>query len=179
MLDILFRRRSIRKYRDDKIEQEKIDQLIKAALLAPSSRNLKPWEFLVVEDKDLLKQLADSKKHSAAFLKDAALGIVVLADPEKCDVWIEDTSIASIILHLMAESMGLGSCWIQIRERWHDSDRTAEEYVRNILKIPEKYKVESIIAIGYPAEQKSPHNETELQYSKVHLNAFGGSYPNL
>ncbi|KUG04576.1 nitroreductase family protein [hydrocarbon metagenome] len=174
MLDILSRRRSIRKYREDKIEQDKIDQLIKAALLAPTSRNLKPWEFIVVEDKDLLKQLAKCKKHGSAFLEGAALGIVVLADPEKCDVWIEDTSIASIIVHLMAESMGLGSCWIQIRERWYDAGTTAEDYVKDSLKIPHQYKVESIISVGYPAEQKPPRSESELPYGKVHMNAFGG-----
>lgn len=176
MLNILSRRRSIRKYREDKIEKEMINQLIKGALLAPSSRNLKPWEFIVIDDRDLLKKLSKSKEHGSAFLKGAALGIVVLADPEKCDVWIEDASIASIILHLMAESMGLGSCWIQIRERWYDAHRTAEEYIRDLLRIPDKYKVESIMAIGYPAEQKSPHNDSELQFSKVHLNSYGSYY---
>ncbi len=176
MLDILRRRRSIRKYREDRIEPEKIEQLIKAALLAPSSRNLKPWEFIVVDDRDLLKKLAESKEHGSAFLKGAALGIVVMADPEKCDVWIEDTSIASIILHLMAESMGLGSCWIQIRARRHDAQQMAEDYIKDLLNIPDKYQVESIIAVGYPAEQKSPHSESEIQYSKVYLNAYGISY---
>ncbi len=176
MLDMLLKRRSIRKYSEDRIEPEKTKTLIKAALLAPSSRDLKPWEFIVVEDKELLKKLAESKRQSAAFLKDAALGIVVVANPEKCDVWVEDTAIASTILHLMAESIGLGSCWIQIRERWYDDNQTSEEYVKSLLRIPDKYKVESIIAVGYPAEQKSPHSESEIMYNKVHLNGFGSPY---
>ncbi len=173
MMDILSRRRSIRKYKEDKIEPEKIEQLIKAALLAPSSRNLKPWEFIVVDDRDLLKKLAESKQHGSSFLKGAALAIVVLADPQKCDVWIEDASIVSIILHLTAESIGLGSCWIQIRARQHDDHQSAEDYVKDLLKIPATYKVESIISVGYPAEQKTLNNESELQYSKVYLNAHG------
>lgn len=176
MLEMLLKRRSIRKYSEDRIEPKKIKTLIKAALLAPSSRNLKPWEFIVVEDKELLKKLAESKRHSAAFLKDAALGIVVIANPEKSDVWVEDTAIASTILHLMAESIGLGSCWIQIRERWYDDNQTSEDYIKQLLRIPDKYKVESIIAVGYPAEQKSPHSESEIIYKKVHLNGFGIPY---
>jgi nitroreductase len=176
MLDLLIRRRSIRKYQEERIEAEKISQLIRAALLSPSSRNLKPWEFVVVEERELLAGLAKSKPHGAAFLSGAVLGVVVLADPEKCDVWIEDTSIASILLHLTAESLGLGSCWIQIRERWYTEQITAEDYIKTLLKIPDKYRVESIIAVGYPAEHKLPHQESELQYHKIHMNTFGHPY---
>jgi len=176
MLELLKKRRSIRKYKENRLEKEKVDKLIKAALFSPSSKNRRPWEFIIVDDKDLLNKLSQSKQHGAGFLKNAALGIIVLADPEQCDVWIEDTSIASIILHLTAASLNLGSCWIQLRERWHNSSVTAEEYVRKVLNIPEKYKVESIIAIGYPNEQRPPHDESDLQYEKVHLNSFGQPY---
>lgn len=173
MLNLLRRRRSIRRYTDEAIEPEKLTLLIKAALLAPSSRNLRPWEFIVVDDPIILQELAASKQHGSSFLKDAALGVVVIADPRKCDVWIEDASIAALILHLTAESLNLGSCWIQIRERDHDASCTAEEHVKNCLNIPEDYKVECIVAIGYPGEQKSPHRDEELPYEKVHSNRYG------
>lgn len=173
MIELLKQRRSIRKYKKDKIEPEKVEQLIKAALLSPSSRGLKPWEFIVVDDPDILKKLAASKEHGSSFLENAALAIVVLADPMKCDVWIEDTSIASIILHLTAQSLELGSCWIQIRERFHDNYKTSEDYIRNLLDIPNNYKVESIISFGYAAEHKRPYDEKDLNYSKVHRNKFG------
>jgi nitroreductase len=176
MLNLLFKRRSIRKYQGKPIEGEKIQELIKALLLSPSSRNIKPWEFIVIDDRELLKQLASSKSSSAAFLSGAALGIVIIADSQKSDVWVEDCSIASIILQLMAESLGLGSCWIQIRERWHESGQRAGDYIKKLLNIPEPYQVESIIAIGYPAENKSPHSESELPYYKVHFNDFGKAY---
>lgn len=176
MLELLKNRRSIRKYKEKKIEKEKIGQLIKTVLFSPSSRNLRPWEFVVVDDRDLLAKLSQAKQHGSAFLKNAAIGIAVIADAEKCDTWIEDSSIASIILHLTAETLGLGSCWIQIRGRQHNDSVTAEEYIRETLNIPEKYKVESVIAIGYPDENKPPHDESELQYEKVHLNSFGNQY---
>lgn len=173
MLDILSKRRSVRSFTKDKLSKEEVKNLIKAVLLSPSSRNFNPWEFLFIDDPVLLDKLSYSKEHGSAFLKDASLGIVVIADPNKSDVWIEDTAITSIILHLMAESMKLGSCWIQIRKRMHNSSQTAEDYIKEVLSIPEKYHVESIIAVGYPAEEKLPHNEAELKYDKVHFNQYG------
>jgi len=176
VLEFLRKRRSIRKYKEKAIEKEKVEQLIKAVLLSPSSRSLRPWEFIFVDDREILIKLSKSKEHGAAFLKNAALGVVIIADPEKCDVWVEDSSIASIILQLMAESLNLGSCWIQIRKRWHGSFTTAEDYVKGLLDIPEKYRVQSIIAIGYPNENKAPYEYAELQYGKIYQNSFGYPY---
>ena len=175
-MSLIQKRRSVRKFLDKPVEGEKIDVLLEAALRAPSSRGLNPWEFVVVTDQDLLKKLSRAKQHGSAFLKDAPLGIVVCADPKKCNVWIEDTSIAAIFIQLAAESLGLGSCWIQIRERMHDGARSAEEYIAGILNIPEKMKVASIIAIGYPDEEKPPHRKEELLYEKVQHGIYGRPY---
>lgn len=170
MISCLQKRRSIRKFKETGIEKEKVNKLVKAALLSPSSRNIRPWEFIVVEDKCLLEKLSHSKLHGSTLLKGAPLGIVVIANSDESDVWVEDTSIASIIIQLTAETLGLGSCWIQIRKRMHDNNISSEEYVRNELNIPEHYKVASIIALGYPDETKHPYTEDDLQYDKVFIN---------
>ncbi len=172
-LSLIQKRRSIRKYLVKSVEAEKIDTLAEAALRSPSSRGFNPWEFVVVTDKTLLEKLSKAKPHGASFLKNAPLGIVVCADPEKCDVWVEDASIASIFIHLAAESMGLGSCWIQIRKRMHDQTTTAQAYIRGLLNIPKNLNIESIVAIGYPGEKKPPHRKEELQYKKVHHGLYG------
>jgi nitroreductase len=172
-LSLAKKRRSIRQYLDKPVEREKTDKLIEAALRAPSSRGFNPWEFVVVTDRVLLDKLSTAKPHGSSFLKKASLGIVVCADPEKCDVWIEDASIASIYIHLAAESLELGSCWIQIRKRMHNQTKSAEQYIREVLNIPETLNVESMIAIGYPAEKKSPHPKENLQYEKVYYNIYG------
>ncbi|MEA1948949.1 MAG: nitroreductase family protein [Thermodesulfobacteriota bacterium] len=172
-LSIIEKRRSIRKYTGKPVEAEKIDALIEAALRSPSSRGFNPWEFVVVTDKGLLEKLSKAKPHGASFLKNAPLGIVVCADSEKCDVWVEDASIASIFIHLAAGSIGLGSCWIQIRKRMHDQTTTAQAYIRSILNIPKNLNVESIVAIGYPAEKKPPNRKEDLQYKKVHYGLYG------
>jgi nitroreductase len=175
-MSLIQKRRSIRNFLDRPVEAEKIDLLIEAALRAPSSRDLNPWQFVVVTNRDLLEQLARAKQHGSAFLKNAPLGIVVCADPEQCDVWIEDASIASIFIHLAAESLDLGSCWIQIRERMHNGQKNSQEYVTETLNIPTKMRVESIIAVGYPDETHSPHRKEELLYEKVHGDIYGRPY---
>ena len=172
-LSLIQKRRSIRRYTEKAVEAEKIDMLIEAALRSPSSRGFNPWEFVVVTDNGLLEKLSTAKPHGASFLKNAPLGIVVCADPEKCDVWVEDASIASIFIHLAAASMGLGSCWIQIRKRMHDQTTTSQAYIRRLLNIPKNLNVESIVAIGYPAEEKPPHRKEDLQYKKVHYGVYG------
>jgi nitroreductase len=169
-------RRSIRKYQSKPVEPEKIDSLVEALLRAPTSRGKNSWEFVVVTDSALLQKLSSAKPHGAAFLKNAALGIVVCANPQISDVWIEDASIASTFIHLAAASLELGSCWIQIREREHDDTQTAEAYITEILNLPAHIKVVSIVAIGYPDERKSAHPRESLPYDKVSLNNYGVQY---
>ena len=177
-LSLIQNRRSIRRYLPWPVENEKIDVLIEAALRAPSSRGFNPWEFIFVTERDLLKMLSVTKKHGSSFLRNATLGIVVCADADRSDVWIEDASITSIFIQLAAESIGLGSCWIQIRERMHDKEKTAQEYISEILSVPKGLKVESIIAIGHPEKRKPPHAKEELQYDKIYLNSYGNLYRN-
>ncbi|NIS71528.1 MAG: NAD(P)H-dependent dehydrogenase/reductase [Proteobacteria bacterium] len=175
-LSLITKRRSIRKYTKKEVEGSKIDMVVEAALRAPSSRGIHPSEFIVVRDRDTLERLSRAKKHGSAFLKDAPLGIVVCADPEKSDMWVEDSSIASTFILLVAESLGLGSCWVQIRERMHDDAVSAEEYVARVLDIQKGLRVESIVAMGYPDEEKAPRKTDELQYEKVYLNSYRHPY---
>ena len=167
MLDILRDRRSIRRYKDEKIDEQIIEQLKEAALRSPSSRGINPWRFLFITDKEKLEVLSRAKKSGSGFLKGAGLGVVVIARDEESDVWIEDCSIASIILQLAGHSLGLGSCWVQIRNRMHDDGQTSEDYIRKVLDLPERSKVECMIAFGYPDEIKEPHSRSELKYEKI------------
>jgi len=169
-------RRSIRKYTENRVEPEKIEQIVEALLRSPSSRGLNPWEFIIVTDKALLEELSKSKPHGSSFLKNAVLGIVVCADPSITETWVEDTTIATIIGQLTAESLGLGSCWIQIRARDYSSQQSAESYIAELLDIPSNLNIESIIAIGYGNETKSLKKTGDLQYKKVKLNNYRDPY---
>jgi nitroreductase len=176
VMSLIQKRRSMRRFLRKPVEPEKVDMLIEAALRAPSSRGLTPWEFVVVTEQDLLEKLSRAKPHGSAFLSNAPLGVVVYADPAISDTWIEDTSIAATYVQLAAESLGLGSCWIQIRERMHDDTKTSEEYISEVLHIPKKLRVEAMIAIGYPDEKKTPHKKEGLLFEKVYLNLYGKAY---
>jgi len=165
-------RRSIRKFKDQAVEQEKFDLILKSALMAPSSRGRRPWEFIAITDNDLLSQLSLCREHGSAFLEGTPLAIVVAADKEACDVWIEEASIVAILIQLAAQDLGLGSCWIQVRERFQTEQKKTEDYIKDVLSIPGQYAVECIIAIGYPDEVKKPHEENELRYDRIHLNQF-------
>jgi nitroreductase len=175
-LELVRRRRSIRRYTDRPVEPEKLDVLVEAALRSPSSAGRNPWEFILVKDPALLEQLSRSKPNGASFLRYASACIVVCADPLKSDVWVEDASIPSILILLAAESLGLGGCWIQIRERKHDEQQTAEAYIREILHIPERLKVEAVMAVGHPADPKEPHPREELLFERVHRDRYGTAY---
>ncbi len=174
--ELIQKRRSIRRFTTEPIESGKIDRLKEAALRAPSSRGLNPWEFVFVTDRELLKKLARAKPHGSSFMSNAALGIVVCADPARSDVWVEDASIATIFLHLAAESLGLGSCWIQIRKRMHSEKMTAEAFIADTLNLPSHLSVEAMVAIGHPAEKKQPHDRGMLQKEKVFLNLYGDPF---
>lgn len=172
MIELLRKRRSIRKFTRERVDPQAVELLIEALLRAPSSRGNNPWEFVVVEDREILASLSRSKEHGSEFLQNASLAIVVCADSSKSDVWIEDCAIASIIAQMTALSLGLGSCWVQIRNRRHDDGRSAEEYVRELLGVPDHFKVGSIIGIGHPGETKMPIPAKDLHYEKVKRNRY-------
>jgi nitroreductase len=171
--ELMQKRRSMRKYLDRSIEPEKINSLLEAALRAPSVKSIYPVEFIVVDDRGMLEKLSVAKPAGAAFLKGAALGIVVCANQDKSDTCIEDASIASIVIQLAAESLGLGSCWIQLRNRTRADGRPSQQYVSELLDIPANYMVQAVMAIGYPAETKAPRNKETLKFEHVHKGRFG------
>ncbi len=167
MLEILRKRRSIRKFKKDLLDQARVDDLKEAVLRSPSSRNIRPWKFFFVQDAETIKSLSRCKEHGSTFLKDAPLAVVVCGDEAVSDVWIEDCSIAAVILHLTAESLGLGGCWIQIRNRRHSAELTSEEYIKKVLDIAGPLRVLAIVAIGVPDEVKAGRPFKSLDHGKA------------
>ena len=165
-------RRSMRKFTEEELNQDEVVALLRAALISPSSKGVRPWEFVVVDNKELLQQLAHCKEHGAELVEGAPLAVVVLADPTQSDVWVEDASVATTMMLLQAEDLGLGACWVQIRNRTMADGKPAEEMVRAILHIPEHLRVLSIVAVGHKGMERKPFNEDRLQWEKVHINTF-------
>ena len=172
MYELLKTRRSIRKFEDKVVEADKLDTILKCVLMAPSSRDRQPCEFVAVTERELLRSLSVSRTMGTEFLAGTGAAVVVLADPGKSDVWIEDASISALTIQLVAHSLGLGSCWSQIRERLTPAGRHAEDHVKEVLKIPVRFKVLCIIGLGYPAVEKPPHDEADLPLDKLHRNRY-------
>lgn len=170
-IESIRRRRTIRKYTDEGISEEQLRDLLLAAMYAPSQWGKRSWEFIVVDDPHMKGELGNLTPYSAQ-AAEAAVDIIVLADKNASNSWVEDASIAAEHINLEAAKLGLGSSWIQVRGMIHDT-MDAEAYLRQILGIPDNFGICCIITVGHPAEEKSPHREVEFSVEKVHYNRFG------
>lgn len=164
-MDTIFQRRSIRKYEEREVSDEIIKELLKAAMAAPSANNKQPWEFLVIKNKDQMKEIIEVDPEATP-LKGASVAIVVCADTNiysgKPDIWAQDCAAATQNILLAAHDKGLGAVWIGI---YPMEQRTKD--VQSVLTLPEEIIPVSIISIGYPAEKKEPANR--YNESKVHF----------
>ncbi len=172
---MLLRRHSIRRYTDEDLKAEDVRTILEAALLAPSSKNARSWQFVVVEDKNMLLRLSDCKPVYAASIKGCKLAVVVTADPGKSEAYIEDATVAAIFMHLQATALGIGSCWVQVRGRQAADGESSEQVVREALGIPENMVVECIMTFGYSDEQRRPVDPSKLLWEKVHLGNWNQS----
>lgn len=158
-------RRSIRKYTDQAIPENLINDLLKAAMSAPSATNKQPWNFIVINDREILDQVPSFHPY-ADMLYLAPLAIAVCGDTLlQSAFWVEDCSAASENILLAAHAGGLGAVWTAVYPR---EDRI--EGLRKLLALPENIVPLSLIALGYPAEKKSPSNR--FNPSRIHYNRW-------
>ncbi|WP_294081171.1 nitroreductase family protein [Proteiniphilum sp. UBA5384] len=170
--NLLIRRRSIRKFTGELLSPEEIRVIIEAGLLSPTSKNSHSWEFIAVEEKETLVKLSLCKPKSASFIGDAALAVVVLANPLVSVASVEDASIAAINMQLQAEELEIGSCWVQVRNRNYSDNITAGEYINDLLDIPMPLEVLCVIAFGKKEKERTPANPDNLPWEKVHIEKY-------
>lgn len=168
LIDIMLKRRSTRKFNSEKITKDELDKILQAALLAPTSMNRKPCNFLVVERPETLIELSKCKNHGADLIAGADKAIVVVADTMIADTWCEDSSIALTYMHLMAAELNLGSCWVQVHLRDKDGI-DAEKVVREIVKIDDHYRIVGILALGHSDDIPAPHTLEDIDKNKIHF----------
>ena len=172
LLEIMQKRHSIRKYTEEAIPEESLRTVVQAGLLSASSRSIRPWELIVVRDHDTLKKMSDCRVGAAKMLAGASAAIVVAANPGMSDVWIEDCSIVMSNMHLMADSLGLGSCWIQGRLREAADRQTTEVYLRKLLGYPSDFCLEAVLSLGIPQAHPAKRELSELTMEKVHWEKY-------
>ena len=165
-------RRSHRKFTAQEIDADDVRLILRAALMSPTSKGQRGWQFVVVVNKNDIEKLADAKELGSQFLKEAPLAIVVLGNPAENDCWVEDGSIAAISMQYQAEDLGLGTCWIQMRGRGLSDGTTADMVIRGVLNIPENLNVLCVLAVGYKADERKPQNEDKLKWENVHVDKY-------
>ncbi len=167
VLELIFKRRSIRTYADKPVEQELIINLLKAAMAAPTAANCQPWEFIVIDDPE---RLASMKEQLVFARYNAPLAIVVCGNmklafkgPEQ-SLWIQDCSAATENMLIAATGMGLGAVWIGITP-----SESKIKQVKKLLAIPEYVTPLGMVYVGYPAEEKEPrsrYNEKRVYWQE-------------
>ena len=172
LLEILRCRRSVRQYVPGEIPADALEKILQAGMLSPTGKGLRPWEFIVVRNPETLRALAGCRTTPVPMLQNAACAIVVLGDGETSDVWVEDCSAVMTQMHLMADALGLGSCWVQGRLREASDGRSAETYVRALLGYPERLHLEAILALGRIDRHPEPHSLEQLPREKIHHETF-------
>ncbi len=164
VLQNILQRKSVRSYRSDMpVEKEKVENLLRAGMAAPSGKDKRPWEFIVVDERELLDSLAAHLPY-AKMLASAPMAIVVCGDETKSDYWYLDCSAVAENILLAAEAQGLGAVWTATypyRERM--------EVVSRFLHTPSQVKSLCVIPVGYPMggqEPKDKWDESRIHYNK-------------
>ena len=165
MLEIFRKRRSVREYLPKEVEEEKLNEVLKAAMFSPTAHHCRSWEFVVVKDKKAIEKLSKATKWSD-FAKGAPVVIILCADESLDPRWIEDLSIAAGYIYLEAVNQGLGTCWIAVRDSKDSKDE--ENYVREIIGAPEKIRILCLMPMGYPAKFSKEHDDSEFDIKKIH-----------
>ena len=157
---LISRRRSTRKFLPLPIEREKLQRIIDAALVAPTSRNTRSTRFFVVEDKDTLAKMSQMRDYGSAFMKDAAAAIVVAGDKTATDLWVDNCAIAATTIQLAVVDEGLASCWVHVNDRPCLKDEPegarADDFLRSLLGIPAHYGILCVVALGYSDYEPKP-----------------------
>lgn len=167
LLEIMRSRRSVRRYTDEEISDDRLRKILCAALLAPSGHSKYPCEFIVVKNRALLEKMSHCRKNVAKMLEGAAAAIVVVADKNKSDTFVEDSCVAMMNMELSATSLGIGNCWIQVRNREAEDDSPSEDFLRGILNFPEGFACQAILSLGIPAREPKARELDKLNFDKV------------
>jgi nitroreductase len=164
MLELIKRRRSIRRYTDEPVSDADVRAMLEAAMAAPSADNIQPWEFVVVREAGLRRQLAETHPW-AGMCAQAPVVFVVCGQERQSDHWVEDTSAATENLLLAAAGLDLGAVWVGVYPRAQQ-----EAHVRRALGMPRDLRVLCLVPVGHPAESKPPH--TKYDEGKVHYDGY-------
>lgn len=171
LFELAVKRRSVRRYTDEHIDDAVISEIMKVGLTAPASFGHQPVEFIVVRDRQTIRNIAACKSLGGSQIIGADAVIVVMVNLDRGEFWIEDGAIASGYILLAAEQYDVGACWVHIRNRT-GKRKSSDEEIRELLGVPEGYAVLNLIALGGKGESKRGYTEADFDKSKVHFEEY-------
>ena len=171
LFDLCAERRSIRRYTDEEISEDILNEIMKVALTAPCSFGHRPVEFVIVKDKERIRELASCKSLGGSQIIGANVVIVVMVNLNRGEFWIEDGAIASSYILLAAEQYGLGACWVHIRNR-RGKRKSSDEEIRELLGVSDDFAVLNLVALGGKGENKKGYAESDFDMNKIHYETY-------
>nr|WP_307776028.1 nitroreductase family protein [uncultured Cetobacterium sp.] len=165
-------RRTVRNYTKEKISEDIIKEILKVGLTAPTGKNTKAVELILIKDKEILKKISEAKKPIQSMPVESDFSILVVGDKERTDTWIENCSIALTLMQLKAWEYEVGSCWIQLRERFSFQGESSEKIVKSLLNIPENYGILALMTFGKFDQEVKGYTEKDIDFNRVHIEKF-------
>lgn len=165
------KRRSVRKFKEQPVDQKLVEQMLETTMRAPSGKNVRSTRLGVVKDKKILEKLSTMRSSGSAFLKDVPMAVIVMADESQTNLWSTNSAISATALQFSAESLGLGSCWVHVENRLQDNDDpskgSTEEYIHNLIPETKPFKILCVVAVGHPESQREPHTIDKEVWEKM------------
>lgn len=172
LLDVIRKRRTIRRFTGEELGEAEVETLLEMAMCAPNRLDRQPWHFIVIRDKELQKQIAETCQGRPYFIEQAPLLFALCANPAESPTWMMDISAAAENMLLAATAMGLGGVWFGSPDTtfWHKT----EALLKDALDVPEHIRIPTMLAIGYPDEDLPPHGKHDrFARGKVHYGKWG------
>jgi nitroreductase len=169
MHELLIKRRSKRKFIQKPISEEAIKEILSAGMISPAYCNQKKYQIIVVQDKEKLEKLSKIGRW-VDFVKDCGVGFVLIS--QETPAWIEDCTLVNAWMMLEAVNQGLDSCWADVKDGQELDGKDREVMVREILNIPDDFRILNILAVGFSEEKIPLHSSKEYREKKVHWDSF-------
>ncbi len=168
-MNAIYTRRSVRDFLDKPIEAQKVEQLLRAAMQAPSAKHQAPWEFIVVQDKDRLKELALYNPYATSLNK-ATLSIIVLGNSDRFtapEKWQQDLGASTQNILLEVVEQGLGAVWLGV-----EGNKDRSEYIKKMFNLGDNLLPYAVLAIGYPTSENANFFRDEFDSSRIHYEKY-------
>ncbi|MBP2025867.1 nitroreductase family protein [Peptoniphilus stercorisuis] len=169
--EIINSRRSVRKFKEDKVDHELLEELLKYSLMGPSYGNARPVQFVIVEDQETLNTLSNIETFGTKYIADAPAVIIIMADRDLSETWVEECSIAASYFQLLAQEAGLNTSWANLKEGTTKDGVEIQQFARELFNLPKNMSTLCMIPVGYGNDKIRKRVDFDPS-PKIHYNKY-------